>query len=131
MEWWRSLPVPEYGNYGGMGRNIEPVDALDWTFWPHDMDFYKVELLLRRKKINKKYAKELRSKADHNLAVRLRQDMGDLSWKGRWYRRAAMLVFRPKKEYGKEIVPVVEEFAEIWQEKELKHLERIVRKLSA
>lgn len=94
FEWLRRLPHPKYGKCGGKGRDCsisKPIDALDAAFDMHDDDLYEADLEKDPVK-----QKSLRQIADKNLAIRMKKiDPKTLKWKGRLYRRMALLVFKP------------------------------------
>jgi len=132
IAWWRRIPHPKYGNYGGLGRDICPVDEMDWAFWYHDFDSYKADKLLELELVSKAEHKMLKRKADHNLGVRLR---GKLTYAneitGRSYNRLGRLIFRPSKRWSG-ILPIAEDrpqWTNLWKKKRLGSLEKIVRGL--
>ena len=89
MSWWRALPHPTYGNFGGAentgDRKLEPVDWMDMAFKRHDLS-------LKKAKDNKRLIKE----ADCRLLRNLRRgDSTELDYfvYGRIYRLGATLLF--------------------------------------
>lgn len=92
FEWLRKIPHPKYGKCGGASRDCSvkpPIDEIDEAFEKHDRELFESSLLPEEKQ---KGAKKI---ADKNLAIRLRAaDPKKLKWRGRIYRRMAMMVFR-------------------------------------
>lgn len=79
-EWWRFIPHPSYGNYGGVYNSKkcgEPIDDLDYLFLCHD-----IELM------------DNNPNADINLCNGLKEiDFMSLGLYGFFYRLGALIVF--------------------------------------
>ena len=85
---WRSIPHPNYGNYGGAKNGsdtkLDPIDWMDRAFMFHDLEL---------KKATKDYQKD---EADCNLYFKLRDgDPNTLKYPiyGKIYRIGALIVF--------------------------------------
>lgn len=83
--WWRRIPHPQYGNYGGAKRHKDPVDKMDKLFKIHDRN------------IEKAVTKKDREEADKKLGVGLRRDLRPYKRKiyGPVYHWFAKLIFKP------------------------------------
>lgn len=95
-EWVRRLGRfdPGYGKCGGYSKDCspnKPVDQMDELFQEHDYSLW-----LANQVQDKKERELARDEADKLLGEGLRKvDPKKLSWKGRIYRRFAMIIFRP------------------------------------
>lgn len=96
-DWWRKLPHLTYGDFGGRNIDHKPNDWMDECFYMHDV---QLELADKIEFPNKRKAAKL--KADHNLAVCLRNKPKGAKYSrpiyGPIYNFFAKQVFKPKKE---------------------------------
>lgn len=91
FNWMRKIPHPKYGKCGGASRDCspsKPIDEMDEAFASHDLELFEADKLPKEKR------KAARKIADENLSISLRAiDSKKLSFRGRVYRRLAMMVF--------------------------------------
>lgn len=101
MSFWRKIPHPTYGNYGGAKARCNsaqkrvcpmPVDEMDACFQAHDEDLRKA-----RQDLNEYMVERKEEAADKRLARGLREDLRPYFYPvwGPIYRRLAMCIFRP------------------------------------
>lgn len=93
FNWLRKIPHPHYGKCGGANRDCSPsgpIDEIDEAFDLHDDELHAASLLTDP--IKQKTARQV---ADKSLYIRLRDaDPKKLKWRGRLYRRLAMVAFK-------------------------------------
>ncbi len=86
--WWRRIPHPKYGNWGGMGNTHKfdgtepkPIDKLDKCFLKHDKALSKAKTPKGEKQADKRLS-ECAKQADK------------LPFYGKLYRMAVIIIFK-------------------------------------